>query len=384
MSFNRERFRRDAEPLLERVNHFYAASGEYPFRGWVLLPRYEYDQIDKYSRTLQVEIDDSTQPDNIGTLKNLAIVQAQCVTRGIASDPDALYLIELTDGRGLVSNRWFDTPILEQYNIRAPAYPHGTYYTDSMDENGVPWTWATLLQNMWEHAEIMLGAWPGLPNGYSPPGSPEEFWFEGVAVWPQFNAILAHLGLSVAYDPASAAPYSIVASDAADSVLAALQARYANRLEEDREWIDVGAGRVPALVTVYFRRRNEFYGSEETVRRDSGQWSTSSIYQVSLGSADYPDSVGRHHIWSDYTVRYDKNGTVNDGDAVTASAIAQQLVTRYYNRIDPGGHLNQTYAGALPFTTGSMVDGVCWYMKNGGWRTQIVSGPCPPWPNIWE
>ena len=110
-------------PLLDRVNHFYCPAGRWPFRGWVLLPRGEYDQLDPYSSALQLSVGDPRRPDNVATLKNLAVVRARCATRGLAGDDDALYLIELTDARGVLSNRWFQHPTTSSYNIRAPAYP---------------------------------------------------------------------------------------------------------------------------------------------------------------------------------------------------------------------------------------------------------------------
>ena len=129
----RMRFRRDSIPALAHANSMYMTCGKRPSRGWILLARADYDRLDRYATDLQLEVGDPNQPNNVGVLKNLAIVQAQCVTRGLASDDDALYLVELTDARGILHNDWFSIPITAQYNIRSQAYPQ-TFQLDSMKD----------------------------------------------------------------------------------------------------------------------------------------------------------------------------------------------------------------------------------------------------------
>jgi hypothetical protein len=386
---DRARFRRGAIGLLERVNSFYCPIGRWPFRGWVLLPRSEYDRLDRYSTALQLNLGPG-DPSDLQTLKNLSIVQAQCVTRGLASDPNALYLVELTDARGILWNKWFQFPTTSFYNIRAPAYPQ-TFHPASMN-SGVPvtttWTWSTMLQNLWEQMGALLGAWPGLP--VTPVGRPEGYWFPGVPAWPALCDVLDHLGLAVACDLTQSAPYTIVSGGAADAAFSALQVKYAGNLEDDLEWIDVGAARVPKTITVLFRRRNSVYGTEETVRYDSPwQWDMTPFYTVSVTAPTaFASAVGSHYLWSDFTVRYDMDSAPFADDASLAGSIAQDRVTEYFDRIysRTAGAMSQTYAGALPFATGAQVDGVRWYMDQdrAAWRTQVVRGASPPWPGLWD
>lgn len=377
---SRSRFRRDPIPLLERANSFYCPVGRYPARGWILLSRSDYDKLDKYATNFQLNIGDTIQPNNVRTLKNLSIVQAQCATRGIASDPNAIYLVEITDPRGLLHNQWFQFPTTNNYNIRSPAYPQ-SFYSGSLN-TGVEWTWSTMIQDLWEDMGSFLGAWPGLP--ITPAGTPEGFWFPGVSAWEALNSILDNLGLAIACNLTQDSPYTIVQQNADDTALTALQTKYTTHLEDDLEWIDYGAGRLPATVKVLFRRRNSIYGSEETVRADEFQWSMSSIYSVSVNApAAYTGGTGTHYIWSDFTVRYDQDNSPLAADVTTASTIATERVEQYFRRINPASYLSQTYSGALPFVTGSKIDGVCWYYdyseKRQGWTTQIIYGPDPPW-----
>lgn len=401
---DRARFRRDSVPMLDCANSFYCPTGRWPVRGWILMARGEYDLLNKYSTALRLDIGDTTSSTNVSPLKNLSIVQAQCVTRGLATDLAAIYLVEITDNRGILHNKWFQFPLTKAYNIRVPGYPE-TFYLSSMKDYDQPnpsagskttWTWSTMLQDIWETMPL-LGAWPGLPTPV-PLGTPEGFWFPGVPAWTALNDVLDYLGLTVACNLALAAPYTIVRRGATSATFNTLTTRYLTNIEDDLEWIDAGAGRVPKVVKVLFRRRNTIYGSEETVayRNDvmAKQWSMDAYYTVSVNapSGFFEKAAGTHFIWSDFTVRYDDSSDDVDADVTTATAIAKERVSQYFDRIynQTIGAMTRTYAGPLPFVTGSQVDGICYYQdyrnddRYGGWRTKIVRGQDPPFPEIYS
>lgn len=383
----RVRHGRGPMPGLGRANSLYVPCGRRPVRGWLLLARADYDLLDHYADDLQWEVGDPRRPDNVGTIKNLSIVQAQCATRGIGSDEDAVYLVEVTDQRGVAHNGWFQAPLTAAYNIRAPAYPQ-VYHSGSLN-GGAPWTWATMLADVWAKVGAGTGnwpAWPGLAAGVSVSGVPEGFWFTGVPAWPSLCDVLAHLGLAVAADLTAAAPYTVVSDGADDPALTALQAKYLTNLRDDAEWIDVGSGRVPGTVEVLFRRRNAVYGTEETVRRDGLQWSMQSYYSVSVAApAAFAGATGTHHIWDDFTIRADQDGNWSAADAAEAATIAAERVVQYFDRVysRTSGYMRQLYAGALPFATGSQVDGVCWRHGPRGWETEIARDD-PPFPGVWD
>lgn len=384
--------------MLERANSIYIPAGRWPTRGWILLARRDYNRLDPYGTSFQLDVGDPSGADNVGTLGGLSIVHAQCVTRGIAADPDAIYLVEITDARGILHNQWFQYPLVKQYNIRAPGYPQ-TFFPESLND-GTTWTWETMLEDIWgEMADVSsLGAWPGLPS--VPAGVPEGFWFSGVSAWRALADVLDYLGMTVVCDLTEASPFTIVDSGGSDSAFDALQYLYGShtsnkyRLEDDLEWLDVGAGRVPRRVVVLFRRRNAVYGSEETVALFNSdiaqQWSMKTVHEVSVDApAAFLTASGTHHLWSDFTVRYDDSSNLLDEDLAAAAAIAQERATQYFNRIHDQtlGRMSQVYTGALPFTTGPRVDGVCYYQDYrddawAGWRTKIVRGFDPPFPEV--
>lgn len=393
----RARYRPDAPPELDLANSFACPSGRWPARGFVLLRRGDYAQIPNLYRTdFQLQfgnfLDPSVAPALAAvvpasvTLKNLAIVQARCVTRGAAADSNAIYLVELTDRRGVLTNPWgqWPTSLTSQYNVVAPAYP-GQYYQCTLN-SGVAWTWDALVKDLWTQMPL-LGSYPGLPS--APLGTPENYSFPGEGCWDAMNHVLDLLAVVVSADLTMAAPYGLKALGAADSAFAAQTAKYAGLLEDDSEYIDSGSGRVPGQVTVLFHRANQYFGTEETVRRDGQQWQCTFAYPVTLsGPAPYSTSQGTAYLWDDFAVRYDVDGNPLGVDVITAGAIAAERVKQFYGRITRGtqGYLRRVYAGALPFAAGNQLDGVLWRQTDGraAWRTEIARGAQPPWPWLYD
>ncbi len=379
----RRRFRRDDVPELALANSVHVPAGRWPVRGWLLLRRRDYDRIDPYATDLSLSLEDFLRRTPPVTLSGLTVVQARCVSTGLASDPDAAYLVEVTDARGTLWNRWSAQGTTSQYNVRAPAYP-GEFYEATLDA-GVPWTWDRLCQDLWSQMPA-LGSYPGLP--LTPLGVPEGWSFPGEPAWLALDRVLTFCGLSVACDLTVSSPYAVVADGAADTIFDAATAQYADFLEDDDEWIDAGSGRVPGSVVCYFHRRNEQYGTEETVRRDALQWQTTPLYSVTVNSpAPYSASTAVHHLWGSFTVRYDVDGQPLAADVAQAAVEAQEMVTEYFRVVYSGtaGYMRRKYLGTVPFVTGSQVDGVCYRMDfrtRAGWETEIVRRPGPPWPEV--
>ncbi len=364
----RARFGRSAVEELKYANSYYSLSGLWPDVGWILLDRSSYVELDPYATNLQLEIND------LVTISNLTVVQARCLSSGITSDQNSIYLVQLTNGIGALYNQWFQTPVNVQYNVRAPAYPDSYY--DSTLNSGTAWTWDLMVRDLWQRAPLQLGTYPGLP--ITPTGTPEDYIFVGVSLWEAITHILTHLGLTVTGNYPS---LGISVSGSADASLTALQAKYAGALEDDMQYLDGGSGRVPGSVVVYFNRRNEYYGTEQTVTKNTLQWQTTPAYSVTiLAPAQFSGAVGVGHLWSDFTVRYDVNNFPLAADVATAATEAAERAAQFYKDIFRGtqGYMRQVYAGALPFETGSLVDGVRWYtvpsLPQGAWRTEVIRG----------
>lgn len=370
---------RETIPELDYANCFATPAGRWPSRGWVLVRRGDYNGLNKYAQNLQLNFTDTATKTSV-TLQGLSIVQAKCVSRGVAGDPNAAYLVELTDARGIMHSDWFQFPTASQYNIVAPAYP-GLFYAGSIN-SGVPWNWSGMIGDLWGQMGAFLGGFPGLPS--NPTATPEAFSFPGVGCWASLCRILDLIGMQVVADHTSATPYGIVSLSAADGKLQAAQIKYAGKLEDDFEYIDVGAGRIPGSVTVYFHRRSEYYGTEEAVRRDALQWWTTPLYSVTIGApAQFAKAPGTEYLWDDFVVRFDVDGNVLPADAAQALSIATERSGQYYSRAYRGtvGYMRQTYAGCLPFVTGPQTDGVLYYQADGrqDFRTEVVRTGEAPW-----
>lgn len=386
---HRERFRRDLLPELELANSYYRLAGR-PDVGWLLLDRYSYNQLPAYSNTLKLVISDFVKNRDSLTITNLSVVQARCVTYGLPSDDGAIYLVQVTDNRGILHNPWFQFPVNAQYNVRDPAYQEKNYSGSLTGANYTEaWTWDGMVRDLWERTPL-LGTYPGLPS--VPENAPQGFSFVGVPLWTAITQVLDYLGMEVT----GAYPnYTITKSGAADAAHAALLEKYKTTtsphfcMEDSMEYLEAGAGRLPGRVVVYFHRRNAVYGTEEVVRYDDPQWRNTSVYPITIAApADYTSAPGTGHLWSDFTVRYDQEGNPILADVLAVQAIAQERVEQYFAEMDSIGYVRDTYSAVLPFTTGSLVDGVKWFNtgKIGttedycGWRTEVARGYI--WPEI--
>lgn len=390
--YSRRHYLREDIPELRLANSLMVPSNRYPARGFFLVKRGDLNLLTgKYRTDLQLALDDFRG--GAMTLQPFALVQARCVSRGLAADPDALYLLEVTDGRGLVWNRFYKFPLNAQYNVLAPAYP-GEYYSSSLVV-GVPWTYNSMLGNIWGKMQTPLGAaFPGLPASIT--DVPANQIFPGVPAWEALTGQIDRLGLTIGVncildpdDNPTPPLYTIPILGTDDPLFDQLTTAFAGVLEDDLEYIDSGAGRAPGQIPVYFHRSNEFYGTEETVRLDALQWSTSAYYAVVVTApAPYNTSPGQDFLWDDFTVRFDNDGNPVAVDVAQANLIALARVTEYFRRIfrGTGGSRRRTYTGLVPFVPGSQVDGVRWYMDyragSLSWRTEMVTCLGPPWPEV--
>ncbi len=385
---NRLNYRRDYLWLLDRANSLWVPAGRQAARGWLLMRYGDYLRLatssDRFSTNLQLSIAD-VHTGTAMTFGGLAIVRGRCVSRGKALDPNSIVVIEVTDRRGVLENRWFSQGTNSTYNARSPAYPQ-QFYSGSLLA-GAPFTWSQMIADLWGQM-TEDGPFPGLP--VTPTGPPEEWNLPGVPAWPALCMMLDHIGCYVACDLTNAAAYTIVSGGATDAALVAKQQLYAGLLEDDLEPTGPGSARIPGEIVVYFHRRNDQYGTEETIRRDGLQWSMTPLFSVTVPAP--PDSIGQgsagiHHLWDDFTVRYDVDNNPLAADVTTATTIASERAQQWFNVAyhDTLGSMKQVYTGCLPFTTGSQVDGVCWRLlahQRKGWQTEIVRGEDGEWERM--
>jgi hypothetical protein len=386
---NRKRLRRTMDVTeLDKANSLFVPSGPGPARGWIVLVRSDYNTL-TLTNPYNLTISDSQQ--NTITFQNLYIVNARCITRGLASDPKAVYLVEITDKTGLLNNQYFTQSINVAYNIRSPAYPE-QYYSGTL--NGVsPWTWDGMVQDIW--SKLSLGTYPHLPVSVYTTINPEGWSFTGTSGFDALNKILEHLGCVLTRDltKPAATQLGIVHLGDTDATQTALFTTYAGQLEDDEDWLDTGQVRLPGTIQVIMHRRNQYYGTEETVRKDAFQWSTTPTYTLPIATG-VTGATGFDTLWTDFSPRFDENNAIID--AATASLVATNRAADRLAILSRGnnGYLRQRYIGTLPFVTGVLIDGVSWQhipladkkgkLTRRGWITEVIRTPMAPWPEVTE
>jgi hypothetical protein len=425
---------------LQNATRIMVPAGPMPARAVVLMLRSDVTAAGfniNAQHTLHLEFDwsdvaGSASDDTLDSLdfNNLVVTREPIALTPsyVADAADSLMLVELADMRWMCHNQYFHQSIDAQYNVRAPAYvgaeqfnadagtaitplPADCYYRQSLDltdpTKPVTWTWATMLQDMWENHLTILGDFPGLPDEITDDkyGTPEGYVFLGVSAWLAINDVLTRLGCMIAPDLSETdvgSQYAIVQIGHPDTGLddALAAAAGDGRKFHDAEPPAVVMGMWPANVRVHFHRLQQA-GGEATTTNDDAQWqagpsdpvqvgddpdpaksSGRSVYTVDVPGPDQTNTLADvyHPIWDDLPAIFDGND--NCLNAADLDARAQLRVDDYYRLFQGKGgtRLWQRYSGLLEIAPGSTLKGVAWVAGMAGTPdegvfTEIVRHP---------
>jgi hypothetical protein len=364
-----------------KVNSLFNPLGEAPARAYLLLLRKDLDSLDLNSGSFSIKFKDDER--NEITANELLISrEPQCVTPGKDADQNSLYLVEFSDKRHLLQPGFFSFPINEQYNVRAAGY--GTDRYDETENAGSAWTWTTMVEDVWNKMTSILGAFTSLP--WSPDGSPEDWKFPGVSAWVALNQILHRIGCAVAWDPTvtTGAQYEIVRVGDSDSAGYQIIQSWEPKLIYDRKYMPIERGKIPGKLVVYFGRRQEDYGTEQTTPKDNTQWTTAAVVSKEITlTVSGADSSTKHHVWDDLPAEFDvADGFTPSSTAGNDSALqtrAQERADTFQRMLtggDLGGiRLHRVYSGlVLGRSSGMLLKGVAWRQDMVGYGTGRVGG----------
>lgn len=379
-----------------RANSFLCPRGRQPGRGWLVMRRKDAEALDKaVTHTLTFRDGDRTLE-----LKGLVYVTSRCLTVGAVNrDPDGAHLAEVADERWLAANPLYQHGLTKSYNVVAPDYRAATdadrWITTTIN-GAAPWTWRTLLADLWGRLPAAAVAAPcpdlALVPDLGEPYVPHNWRFVGEPVWDALNDVLEHLSLALALDPTkalnAAGRFRVVDPGSADGALDALHKKAAagGWMLYDNAAVDNPEARLPAWVRVEFPAPPRHHGGERATGDDGGQWPASPAYANRYANPYANGQAGVvHTLWSDFEVHTLANGTRLDGDTygctLKADVWGQWLSDGWFRTLHAGGVplLQRIYLGAWPFLPGSMLSGVAW--RQGDWKgqpsllTEVVRGP---------
>lgn len=164
-----------------KANTWRVVAGEKPSSGKLLMMQSSLDELDT-TKSFTLEIEDDYG--NNHQFKNVFIVGAVCVVPGTADAGANVFLVDVADARCRLAM----LPIDRGYNVRTPD---GSSLTTVTTDAGTPWTWTTMLEDVWGLAG--LGTWPGtLP--VTPHGQPENIGCYGDYALRCLVALLNRIG----------------------------------------------------------------------------------------------------------------------------------------------------------------------------------------------
>lgn len=347
------------EPWFGRANSFSCPLGQEPGYGYVLMTRGDLDELDvNAEHTLIFEYDERVD------LRRLSIAQVLCVSPGSPADPDAAYLLTLTDRRAHLQNSAID----RAFNIR--TNPSGSYDSGTTDpDTSSAWTWGGMARKIWVEGltEERAGDWPGLPGAVE--GTPENFKFYGYNAWDALGVVLQRVGCAVKLDPTTDA-FSIVPIGGEEAVQAAKH----DKLYPERIWDSYpsafGKVRLPAQVRVHFwyhvRAVNE---GENTA------------YFVDLADPEI-DEETYHYDDGTIVCLYDDelaawNGTTAS-NAATLALRAADRATAYYRSLKTGTPNKLiVYHDIRSVFPWEQQTATIWHDLGSGFKTEVVRSRRP-------
>lgn len=221
------------------ANRFATGLGQEPGRGVLLMRKGDLDRLDREAlHDLEMAVGRTRV-----RLRSLRIQRAVCVVSGARDDPDAPFMVAVADRRALAAGG----PLAgRDYDLRDGA---GEWEDASLDD-GDPWTWASMLADLWETNGLM-GGFPGLPELGSV-GTPEGFAVRDVRSYDAIGMALEQLGCALRLDPILDAWGIVRLADADAATDAALDRLDGRPRIWDRYPVDTDGLRLAETVRVLF------------------------------------------------------------------------------------------------------------------------------------
>lgn len=181
-----------AERWLGKANAFALEPGRGPGRGRVLLRKSDLDSLDP-AADHALTFSGTGRYDPI-TLLYCTILSAECVTPGSASDPDAVYLVEVVDRRHHLGR----VPLPDGYKGYNVSAADGATFLTATKNGATTWTWQGVVDDLVTTLGESTAAF-ALP--FTPDNQPENLSFDGVGAWEALNRVLDRIACTAAYDP---------------------------------------------------------------------------------------------------------------------------------------------------------------------------------------
>lgn len=344
-------------PLEERIggtkawglaNSLFCPLGPAPTRAFFLMQKREVNQLDlnaphtvAWNMTASDNADGSSPTTTSLTFNGLYVVKAERLLHGAADDFNALYLVELADGRYIAAMK-SDSGVV-QANLR--SYANTASYLTGTTTYG---TWDNLLSALWIACGT-LGSYPGLPGGLPIDGAPENTWVMGKNAYRTLNAILDQLDCAIEPDPFSL-NFSIVQLGSNQTI-----PDEAATLKWNGQPFTPTATQSAASLAFYHCFHYQAYGQERDTEL-ANNWAVNGEGTINTLATNITGGKGTLAFWDDLSVILDEynqptnTSSVNTRDSnrktryVTRMGVSNQhrIHTGLLNTLTPGGKIRAT------------------------------------------
>ena len=360
------------------ANSFRCPIGEEPSQGFFLMTRQAVQQINTAGYKTLVMGDDNGSV----TLPGIVVKQAIRLVTGASQDPNALYLVEVTDKRFIARMSIVNL----RFNIR---YSGASEIDPNTTNLGTPWTWAQVVSQI---ATVLPAGASSIviPSSVSVSSTPENIQYDCVSGWSALADVGKRLGCELLYNPIADA-FSMVqmgigssnplgnqggASSGGGLTSGPTLRTQSDLLLEDLESI-TGAYNYPATVSVCFpvfdadpitfvltnRNQGYFYNVPVSGNLSIAASGTTAIVYDSMMA-----------IWHDPTIP-------NPDNLAALTTRANEVATAYYAKLTGNTNARNVYSGAMAYVPGSTVCETTWRDFGDGLKTEVQRWqPTTPMP----
>lgn len=320
-----------------RANSIICPRGMEPGSAWVLMLQSDLDTLEKNSlHDLTIKYGDATT-----TFKNYIFVRSLAQTKGLPSDRKKAALVEFRDIRHVLKMSFSGA----QYNVRQPAptasIGAGLYYAQTLSGGTTIWTWATMLADIWGDLPTGKGTAPTLP--YTPDGTPEDWRLENA--WEGLGVLLGKLSCDLVLDPTTGT-FSIVETGSTQSGLSSSQESASGFRVFDFDMSESDVARIPQTVTVLFRQKWLYAGTEADTPND-GNWMEGPHYVVNVATNVSGATAGTKKILYDDLPATVTSSTGSVSNTSALSTRANEVAGKWLARAKSGSARQDVWYGGV-------------------------------------
>lgn len=336
--------------FLGKANSFTLPIGFKAGLGYILLEKSDLDSLGIDGATHSLILTGGNVPVEI---KKLVILDSEVVDGSDTTTSRSVCLVRITDIRAIGRLSSID----KIYNVQDPTFNGTSYYKRSLN-GSTPWTWETMIQDIWDNLPPDFGALD-TDNAAFPTTKPDGFDFQGWDAWTALESALKSIERSIQLSPDGT--FSVIIPGATGN--GAQFTSLANFLVDHGHNAGNAAVYLPATIKVFFPNKTYAWHESTDPSEAVGKsyWRNRAFYSYEIlteGDNVFPGTKLSLHS-SMYAIYDDSESkTLTNSSQLRLEAIR---MAADYTTTATSDEVEMTFSGFHPIAFNGDVTSVAWY-----------------------